>query len=303
MKKLVLNPLKSSIVSSSYNLIQNRGLSSISKIFIMRHAESHFNSEIKKLENAKNTMNESDYEKLKADIRFSKEFIDCEITEKGKNQCLMAGKKLNDFKIDYVFVSPLRRTLMTCEHSIKEIESNKPHVIVYPFIFEKIEDSCDIIGDISRNMRDYPHYDWKFFETVYSKKSYQLDYCDVWPFEFKTSNSNAAEEDSKHKHNILGDDHEQNLDIVLDAMRQLCVKEKYIESSFKTVERLKSFKRYINSFMMEKKNESIEDKNILVIGHSILFKHLTANYLDEETYEPTENSILGNCELAEISFL
>jgi hypothetical protein len=50
MKKLVLNPLKSSIISSLDNLIQNRELSSISKIFIMRHAESHFNSEIKKLD-------------------------------------------------------------------------------------------------------------------------------------------------------------------------------------------------------------------------------------------------------------
>lgn len=308
MKKRIQNPLKSSIILHSDNLIVNIGKKMASKIILMRHAESHFNYEINKIEKLHTSMIDSEYKKRKADIRFSSKFLDCEITENGKTQCQTASKQLEEVDIKYVIVSPMRRALQTCENTLSANSSSKPEVIVYPFIFEKMEDSCDIMKDLRNKMKEFSHYNWKYFETANIKENYQLDYCDVWPLNFEynsyLNNYNESNEPMNKNNDCNTDiDQEKNVDIVLKAMRKLEEEDKYIESSFNTMERLSSFKSFINSFLTEKEKELYDNKKVLVIGHSVLFKHLTAKFIDEETYEPIEKNVFKNCQLAELSFL
>ncbi len=209
---------------------------------------------------------------------------------------------MDKVEIEYVIVSPMRRALMTCEQTLSANGSSKPKVIVYPYIFEKIEDSCDLMKDVKKNMKDFSHYNWNYFETSNIKNNYQLGSCDVWPHDFEAKslvvNQNGA---AINDNNSISQ--EKQLDIVLKAMSKLGEEDKYIESSFNTLQRLGVFKNYINSFISQKENELHENKKVLVIGHSILFKHLTAPLIEEETHEPIEKNVLKNCQLAELSFL
>jgi len=87
-------------------------------------------------------------------------------------------------------------------------------------------------------------------------------------------------------------------------MKELGLHNKYIESSRKTMERLELFKMYINGFLDENNSKLGGDKKVLVVGHSILFKHLTSRKLYEDTYEPFEDEIvLKNCETVSLSFI
>jgi hypothetical protein len=76
MKKLIQNPLKSNITFHFDNLMISNGGKNSSKMIILRHAQSLFNNEITKIEEKKNLMNESEFKKRLAEIRFSSEFLD-----------------------------------------------------------------------------------------------------------------------------------------------------------------------------------------------------------------------------------
>jgi broad specificity phosphatase PhoE len=304
MKKLVINPLKSLTKVHSERMM-NLSIPNGTQIILMRHAESVFNYEIKNIEKLKPNMLESDFKKITSEIRFSKELLDCEITNQGKQQCYLAGNKFQDVNLKYVFVSPMRRALMTCENTLCAANKCKPEVIVLPYIFEKIEDSCDVLLDYAVNMREFSHYNWNYFKTLNKKSNYQLSYCDAWPsvnFEFD-SFLNSKGLNIKEESFFSEPDYYAHLDIILKAMRILGEEDKFIESSFKTIERLVWFKNFINSFIVDNANELDRNQKILVIGHSILFKHLTAKFLDKVTYEPEEHLVLKNCQTAELSFL
>ena len=75
----------------------------------------------------------------------------------------------------------------------------------------------------------------------------------------------------------------------------------YIESSHKTFQRLMNFKNYLNLFL--EKNKLEDNEKILVIGHSVLFKHLMSTQLEENSFIPLKSeNVLKNCEIAGISF-
>jgi broad specificity phosphatase PhoE len=44
-------------------------------------------------------------------VKFSGKYIDCGITEKGKEQCQKAVQALAGKQIDFVFCSPLKRAI------------------------------------------------------------------------------------------------------------------------------------------------------------------------------------------------
>jgi hypothetical protein len=73
---------------------------------------------------------------------------------------------------------------MTCQNVLKSAGVN-PHVIVHPLIFEKIEDSCDLLGDINSNMKAWNNYDWSLYKNIEHTNIYQLNYCDNVPIKKK----------------------------------------------------------------------------------------------------------------------
>lgn len=325
--KLLTNPLRSRVEWGNCNNEKLKKI--ISPMLLVRHAESKFNKEIKNIEKLKNELPYKEYIQIKNKIRFTEEFMDCDITERGHEQCFDAGKLLRGVNIKYVFVSPLKRCLKTCQN-ILESAGLEPEVKVFPFIFEKIEDSCDLIRDINTNMSEWPNFDWSLFKEINHLPIYQLQYCDnvhregeyeinsniITPVAIASSSQeslghihisqvNSKQTKISYYHQAIQNfsqfnryDHHK---IALNAMERLNKNELYIESSIKTMERLFNLKEFLTKFNKENKLE--RDEKILLIGHSIVFKHLTAQYMKENSYEPSGNEIvLKNCEIAGLSF-
>lgn len=190
-------------------------------------------------------------------------------------------------------------------------------VIVHPYLFEKIEDSCDLIGDIYQNRDDYNYFDWSLFNnTGFDKNSilfYQSKFCDNINNNEINLNENEAKRELenyyfetikneifKTKINDRQKIKELYHDTIVSGINKLFDQEIFIESSFQTLERLNYFKEFILNFMEMKRiglDEQTINEKILVIGHSVLFKHFTSNYLSEEDFSPGPNEYkLSNCE-------
>lgn len=75
--------------------------------------------------------------------KFSKEYLDVDITEKGIQQCIECKEKIKNIPVDLVIVSPLRRALKTCDIIFDGHPSNPP-VIVDPTFREILCSSNDI---------------------------------------------------------------------------------------------------------------------------------------------------------------
>jgi len=179
------------------------------------------------------------------------------------------------------------------------IEEKKPEILVHPLIFEKIEDSCDLI-DIQRNMNEFPLFNWKLFYPIKHLPIYQLNYCDNYPEQSKNNKSYHAMGMDNFRNKNSYDFH----NLALEAMKSLQKTNQNIESSVQTIRRLEMFKDYINYFIGDKRNEFLDEDKVIVIGHSILFKHLTSKYLSDENFEPSRNEfVLNNCEAVGLSFI
>jgi len=284
-----------------------------SKLILTRHGESIYNKKIREINSLK-LKNHEEFTKLRMETRVSPDYCDCDITEHGQEECYNTGKKLESINLKYIFVSPMMRALQSCENVVKGYldankinDSNKsPKVMVSPLIFEKIEDGCDILSNIYRNMSAYNDYDWTEFKKLRQETLpiYMLNYCDtiidVKTKEKKFSNDNPY-------FNLCLSQFKKNLkfnheDLILRAMEELG--ETYIESSIKTYDRLIEFKTFLSRFLKE--NTLKKDERILLVGHSIVFKHFFTKMIYEDTFEPVEkeeNYIhLNNGETASVYF-
>ena len=310
-KALINNPIKALVIDDILK----------SSIIIIRHAESEFNKTVKLLKERIEIVDQKIFLK---NIKSDRQLVDSFITEKGRNQCLKAGKELSNIPIKYIFTSPLRRSLETCklviqskfsENSnylipIKEIkEQNNIKIIVHPYLFEKIEDSCDLIEDINKNRDNYKEFDWSFFDNMNRNDFlfYQANFCDNYHHP-EDSNISYSEEIRKYIKEKNLKENKEIIDIYLDVVLKGISKQfdngKFIESSFKTIERLDYFKNFIMDFIEKNKiNNENNNEKILVFGHSIYFKHLTSKKLSEEDLSPPlEDSVLENCEFIGIKF-
>ena len=110
-------------------------------IYFIRHAESKYNTVDSDLKTKFGTNYAKEIEYITH--KFSKDYLDVEITEKGIQQALEAREKMKDIDIDLIIVSPLRRALMTCELIFENHKSNAP-VIVDPAFREVLSSSNDI---------------------------------------------------------------------------------------------------------------------------------------------------------------
>lgn len=80
-------------------------------LYFIRHAQSFFNQDAD--EKLRETMGEK-YSKKSPEflaLKFDKKYLDCGLTEKGRDQCLKARKNVLDLDIKLILVSPMRRAL------------------------------------------------------------------------------------------------------------------------------------------------------------------------------------------------
>ena len=91
--------------------------------------------------------------------RYDKEFVDCDLSENGYEQTLLAREAVKNLKVKIVYVSPLRRALLTAREVFKNHPSN-PKFIVVPILREKLAAACDVPSDIEKLMKEFPDYDF-----------------------------------------------------------------------------------------------------------------------------------------------
>jgi broad specificity phosphatase PhoE len=301
-KRLLANPLKTKLTN---NLNETN-------LIIIRHAESMFNYELNKVRALKEDMNIERWEKLRREVKFNDSLIDCGLTDKGIEQCLKAGEELSQFNFTKFIVSPLKRNLLTCYnllHSIsksnnKFYRENKTEIIVNPYIYERIEDSCDFIKDIYKTMKEFSFFDnnglkipidWKQCLLDSHLPIYQLMYCDMVITEDLVMKRKELHYYQKELESYKKYKKYTDFKDYLAIMDKLEEHHGYaIESNVMTMSRLVKFKEDLGKFN--------KDEKILVVGHSELFRHLLASNVDEGM-NPVERTVIGNCEVVGIKFI
>jgi len=271
------------------------------KILLVRHGESIFNKEMRNLQNLKN--NNDLYLETKKHIKFTNRLFDSDLTETGHQQCSDVGEKLRNLKFKYAFVSPLRRALKTCSGILTGL-NHVPKVIVCPYLFEKIEDNCDFMLDINNNMKLFP-YDWSHFQSIDLLPIYYFISCDNYINEkgalCKTQAISHKDKinnlDNYYINTIIKNNYLNNKqklkDFILKEITKLDNIDQYIESSNVTFERNKIFNEFLQAYISDLK----DDEKILVVGHSIFFKHLTLLEYVEECFKTNNFAYLKNCEI------
>lgn len=109
------------------------------------------------------------------DVQFQKQYLDCDLSKLGYEQTTEAREIANKINIKIVYVSPLKRTLITAREVFKDHPS-KPKFVVVPLLREKITATCDIPGDIHVLLKDFPEFDFSLLtEKAHNKLLWVLD--------------------------------------------------------------------------------------------------------------------------------
>jgi len=278
-----------------------------SNLLLIRHGESIFNKEIKHVEE----IGKSDpfFHEKRFHVKFTERLIDSELTDVGVQQTKDAASILRDTNIKYVFVSPLRRALNTCNKVLENLEEinkhnkhyRKPKVIVHPYLFEKLEDNCDLFSDIPRKRIKFSTYDWSMFNDIQNFPLYFLKFCDNYINEegkfcktpSELENLKVPPLSNYYLSRILKDN-QPFWKFLLAEMLKLDKQGLWIESSESTFERNKIFNKTLHEYSRKLKGE----EKILAVGHSIFFKHLTVPKYHHEELESGDFAYLKNCQIS-----
>ena len=283
-----------------------------SNILLLRHGESLFNYEIFNLKEIHD--DETLYQKKRMEVKFSERLIDSDLTELGIQQSKNCAETIKNFRIKYLFVSPLIRSLKTCSNLLSQLEilnrdnNNyiKPQVIIHPLIFEKLEDVCDFFStDLNAKKTMFHSYDWSLFDKIENLTFYYYKFCDNYLNEegkiCKTKTDTSTEKISINENfycqklkEYFGDCNNSEFEKkILCEIKRLDQFNTYIESSESAFERIKIFNKTLTEFS----SKLLGNEKILTIGHSIFFKHMTLTDYKTEEFVNENYAYLKNCEI------
>jgi broad specificity phosphatase PhoE len=226
------------------------------KLFYLRHGQTPFNLRNKEWHDAGDPLSEMDFQ-------FSMEFVDPPLTKVGEGQILEHKASLLSLSIEKVFVSPMLRTLQTCDLLFKDVE-NAPKATVLPLVTEWIHVNHDAPAWPNDYPRIFPSFDWSIMPGDYFIKSLlQNKYTE-------------------------GLDPNNYLSSLLTTMKNIFPS--VVESREELYNRTRAFKVFIR--------EEIQDKNVLIVGHSAFFRHLTSTRTPDGQF--VGQRLLGNGEWTEV---
>jgi broad specificity phosphatase PhoE len=284
-----------------------------SKILLIRHGESIFNREIQQVEEIKEKRL---FDERRNVVKFTNRLFDSDLTETGIIQSKKAAERLQHLNLKYVFVSPLLRTLNTCNNILTHIANlnryninyKSPKVIVHPYIYEKVEDNCDFFFDLKLKMNNFISYDWSLFESIQEQEFpfYYLKFCDTYvneegklcqtPTDTVTHKVSALENYFCEK--VSKGFEEKNYSFVekfiLDQLQKLDRHNAMMESSESTFQRNLIFNQFLNEYC----GKITDNEKILTVGHSIFLKHLTLIDYKPDELQGDNFAYLKNCEIA-----
>ena len=147
------------------------------RVILVRHAKSKFNSACRKLEDRGWTKEEY------RDLWSNGKYRDWSISETGVKQCKKEAKTIRDVNIHTVFISPLRRTMQTAALLFKDHPNfDKIKFIILPKAKESLEGPDDIPTNIdltiSEFSKDFPSLDATLFNKYEDKYMYFFEDLD-----------------------------------------------------------------------------------------------------------------------------
>lgn len=99
-------------------------------------------------------------------VHWNLRYLDADITALGESQIKRNRPQVQSLPLTKVYVSPLRRTLKTCEGLIAQHPDN-PEMHVEPVMTEVITDCGDLSFGNNAWYRDFSHYDWSALDSLH----------------------------------------------------------------------------------------------------------------------------------------
>jgi len=228
------------------------------KLLFMRHAETNFNSDRKKIVRQTNP-----------------DYIDCRLNDKGITQSKSKQAILNSLSFEKVYSSPFYRALQTLTYSL-ENHPNKDNIIivVHPLVSETPNCVNDYILDIRStkndfNMNSIIKVDWTIFDNYIKEIKYDENF---YYFEFFDCFNNIEKEKAYEKlKKIYESGNIEELKTELSNLASYRYKKGKRLESLKNLQ--KRFKQFIDFIKGQHKDnlENINEK-IFVVSHSSYMK-------------------------------
>jgi bisphosphoglycerate-dependent phosphoglycerate mutase len=298
IKKMIENSAR--IQFSEYTKPSLKNYKPPSKIFerndsgfllYIRHGQTHFNKY------------SHDFSEEEAKIKI--EFLDCPLSDIGKNQSEYLSHQVNKYKIKYIFCSPLYRCLETCLLSLSSHpDKENLKVIVHPLVTETVHCIHDFSKRIYEKKEKFSrintglNFDWSLFDSLHENEvhaeTYFIDFMDNLPEE-ENSYANELIKQIRDEQKYMDKRHEEVELHLLELSNFAAEKNQRPESLTNMFKRSVKFKEYIRSLEIPKEGEKI-----LVYTHSCFVQISTSREaykmekiveFPEDTYKPE------NCEV------
>jgi hypothetical protein len=203
---------------------------------------------------------------------------------------MKAARLSNQILFDYIFVSPLRRSMETAHEMFKDHPNfENIQFIIHPMLRENIMTAGDIPGNIGEIIDEFSYKFPNLCTRYFSRDNVGELETQYYARDFRPDLSEKVEGLSKYE-----------LDLVLcDDISQTFPKS--IEKMSYTNGRVQLMKQFMRDFIQNDHLETVTSEGkIGIVGHSYFFKLWTGLWYDEQLMyrkQPKEYVWLENCEL------
>ncbi|CAI2372015.1 unnamed protein product [Moneuplotes crassus] len=272
------------------------------QVILQRHARSTANASYEELVSKFGDPNDIPYEDL-LNNDFNPANRDAKIDQLGIEQCLESQKIANQLPIHTIFVSPLRRALMTAYYVYKD----HPDFASIKFILlPQLRESLNIISDIPSNINEVieefkeliPQLHIAELNTSLVDQRTSREHWFLNDLEFNIEQQESMSEIKKELEVWLEEEEEK------DVCELLCkygreVHSTVLESRWSVRDRAMEVKKIVKKYLDE--NEIPEDQKVIIVGHYVIFCHYTQVWekeysRDKEIPRPENCLKLKNCQ-------
>ena len=226
------------------------------KLFFVRHGQTPFNIRNNEWHLAGDPISEISFQ-------FSLQYVDPPLTPNGESQILSHKSDILSLPIDHVYVSPMLRTLQTCEILYQD-HPNPPKITVMPLVTEWIHVNHDVPLYPNNNQLMFPSFDWSLMPNDYFIKSILQN---------------------KYTERLDSENYTSSLLSIMEEIFPVV-----IESRLELFQRTRAFKEMIKV--------ETKEKNVLIVGHSAFYRHITCRIAESGEFEGQK--LIGNGEWAEV---
>jgi broad specificity phosphatase PhoE len=238
------------------------------KLLYIRHGQTHFNKF------------SHDFSEEEAKIKI--EFLDCPLSDHGKDQSKNLSEKVKNYKIKYIFCSPLHRCLETCLISLNNHpDKENLKIIIHPLITETVHCIHDFSKRIFEKKENFNkaktglEFDWSLFDSLHENEvhgeTYFMDFMDNFPVE-ENEYIHDLFKKIKNEEHYKNKKHEEVENYLLEFSNFAAEKKKRPESLKNMFNRNLKFKEFVKSL----EQQLMEDEKILVYTHSCFMQISTS---------------------------